>query len=96
MVEVKRYLEKIGNRSTIWRLREPTARRKTATGSEPWAMTRSPRVWLAAPDNDYGNIVRLLMLIGCRRAEIGSLRWSEVDIEARTHSETANQERDGT
>ena len=41
-------------------------------------------VWLAAPENDYGNIVRLLMLTGCRREEIGSLKWSEVDLAART------------
>ena len=41
-------------------------------------------VWLAAPDNDYGRIVRLLLLTGCRRDEIGGLRWSEVDLEART------------
>src|SRR6516162_7797783 len=42
------------------------------------------RVWLAAPENDYGNIVRLLMLTGCRREEIGGLRWSEIDLAART------------
>jgi integrase len=42
------------------------------------------KVWLAAPENDYGNIVRLLMLTGCRRDEIGSLKWSEIDLEART------------
>jgi len=42
------------------------------------------RVWLAASENDYGNIVRLLMLTGCRREEIGSLKWSEVDLAART------------
>lgn len=41
-------------------------------------------VWLAAPDNHFGQIVRLLLLTGCRRDEIGSLRWSEIDIEART------------
>jgi integrase len=41
------------------------------------------KVWLAAPENDYGSIVRLLMLTGCRREEIGSLRWSEVDLDAR-------------
>jgi integrase len=33
-------------------------------------------VWLAAPDNDYGRIVRLILLTGCRRDELGSLRWS--------------------
>jgi integrase len=42
------------------------------------------RVWLAASDNDYGRIVRLLVLTGCRRAEIGSLQWGEIDLEART------------
>src|SRR5262249_19921941 len=42
------------------------------------------KVWLAAPQNDYGSIVRLLLLTGCRREEIGSVRWSEIDLEART------------
>jgi integrase len=42
------------------------------------------KVWLAAPKNDYGNIVKLLLLTGCRREEVGSLRWSEIDLEART------------
>jgi len=42
------------------------------------------KVWLAAPESDYGNIVRLLMLTGCRRDEIGSLKWSEIDLDAQT------------
>ena len=41
-------------------------------------------VWLAAPANDYGCIVQLLLLTGCRRTEIGDLRWPEIDLEART------------
>jgi integrase len=41
-------------------------------------------VWLAAPTNDYGRIVRLAMLTGCRRTELGDLRWPEIDLEART------------
>ena len=41
-------------------------------------------IWLGAPDNDYGRIIRLLMLTACRRDEIGGLRWSEIDLEART------------
>jgi len=41
-------------------------------------------IWLAAPENDYGRILKLLMLTGCRRSEIGSLEWSEIDLEART------------
>src|SRR5262245_32231546 len=40
-------------------------------------------VWIGAPENDYGRIVRLLILTGCRRDEIGSLRWSEIDKETR-------------
>ena len=41
-------------------------------------------VWLAAPDSEFGKIVRLLMLTACRRNEIGHLRWDEVDLDART------------
>jgi integrase len=40
-------------------------------------------IWQALPDSDYGAIVRLLILTGQRREEIGALRWSEVDLEAR-------------
>jgi integrase len=35
-------------------------------------------VWKAAPDNDYGKIIKLLMLTGQRRDEIGGLRWDEL------------------
>ena len=42
------------------------------------------KVWLAAPDNDYGRILKLVLLTGCRRAELGDLKWSELDMEART------------
>jgi integrase len=41
-------------------------------------------IWNAAPDSDYGRIVRLLMLTAQRRDEIGSLRWSEIEGEDRT------------
>jgi integrase len=41
-------------------------------------------VWLNAPNNDYGRIIKLILLTGCRRAEIGDLKWSEIDTEART------------
>ena len=46
--------------------------------------SEAARIWLAAPENDYGRIVRLLLLTACRRDEIGSLQWSEIDMEART------------
>jgi integrase len=32
-------------------------------------------------DDDYGAIVRLLMLTGQRREKIGGLRWSEIDFD---------------
>src|SRR5262245_61236181 len=40
------------------------------------------KIWTALPDNDYGAIVRLLILTGCRREEIGALAWSEIDLDA--------------
>jgi integrase len=41
-------------------------------------------IWLAAPDGDYGNIIKLLFLTGCRLNEIGCLQWSEVNLETKT------------
>jgi integrase len=38
-------------------------------------------IWRACKHDDYGRIVRLLILLGARRAEIGGMAWSEVDIE---------------
>jgi integrase len=38
-------------------------------------------IWHALPDSDYGAIVKLLILTGQRREEIGALRRSEVDLE---------------
>lgn len=37
------------------------------------------KVWLATSDNSYGRIVRLLILTGQRREEVGGLRWKEID-----------------
>jgi integrase len=34
-------------------------------------------IWRACGDDDYGKIIRLLMLIPCRRNEIGGLQWNE-------------------
>jgi integrase len=57
---------------------EGDPRKRTLTDAEAAA------IWQAAPENNYGRIVRLLMLTACRRDEIGSLQWSEVDLEAGT------------
>ena len=38
-------------------------------------------VWDSAGDDDYGTIVRLLILTGQRRDEIAELRWDEVKLD---------------
>jgi integrase len=38
-------------------------------------------VWLVAGDGDFGQIVRLLILTGARRQEIGSIRWCDIDFD---------------
>jgi integrase len=38
-------------------------------------------IWNACPDNDYGRIVKILMLVGARKTEVADLRWSEIDFE---------------
>ncbi len=41
-------------------------------------------IWHACLDDDFGRIVRLLLLTGCRREEIGALMWDEFDPTAGT------------
>ncbi len=41
-------------------------------------------IWKASSlDDDYGKIVRLLILTGQRRGEIGGLAWSEINLDER-------------
>src|SRR5262249_23241264 len=41
-------------------------------------------VWLKAPESDYGNILKLILLTGCRREEIGGLMLGRIALEAKT------------
>jgi integrase len=41
-------------------------------------------VWRAAGDDAFGKVIKLLILTGCRREEIGGLRWGEIDRDAGT------------
>jgi len=51
-----------------------TARERTLTDSEIGA------IWTETDgDPDYSRIVRLCLLTGCRREEIGGLRWDEIE-----------------
>jgi integrase len=43
-------------------------------------------VWNASRDDDYGRIVRLLILTGQRREEVGAMAWSELDTQNGTWS----------
>jgi integrase len=38
------------------------------------------KLWQALPESDFGDVVRLLLLCGARKSEIGGLAWSEVDL----------------
>jgi integrase len=38
-------------------------------------------IWRACGDDDHGRCVRLLILVGARRQEVGSMQWSELDVE---------------
>ena len=39
-------------------------------------------IWRACPDDQFGRAIRLLALTGCRRGEVGDLRWDEVDFDS--------------
>jgi integrase len=60
------------------KLDEGGSRERTLTQAELaelWSVLR------AEPNAQFADIVRLLLLTGQRREEIGSLRWSEIDLE---------------
>jgi integrase len=39
------------------------------------------QIWRACGEDDGGRITRLLILLGCRRAEVGSMEWDELEFE---------------
>jgi integrase len=54
---------------------QTTARERVLDGDELVA------IWKACANDHFGKIVRLLILTGCRRSEIGDMAWSELDFE---------------
>jgi integrase len=56
-----------------------------APDEKPRDRTLSPdeikHLWHMLPDTEFGKVVKLLLLTACRRGEIGSLLWSEVDLD---------------
>jgi integrase len=41
-------------------------------------------IWHGCCDNDFGAIVKLLILTGARRSEVGAMAWQELNIDDRT------------
>jgi integrase len=74
-----------------WVIREGLCESNPVIGTEkPAKATARDRVlsdrelaeiWHGLPENDYGRIVKLLILTGSRREEIAGLRRSEIDFE---------------
>ncbi|WP_166145422.1 site-specific integrase [Methylosinus sp. RM1] len=72
----------------VWAIREGLAEANPVTGTnrppEPTSRSRVLSdvelavIWRACGDDDYGRIVRLLMLTGQRRDEVGAMTWGEI------------------
>jgi integrase len=58
------------------RIAEPTSRNRVLTDAELKA------IWSACADDDYGRIIRLLILTAQRRDEVGGMAWVEIDTGA--------------
>jgi integrase len=52
-------------------------------------------VWNACANDDYGKIVRLLILTGARRDEIGGMTWNELDSDNRAWTLPAERSKNG-
>jgi integrase len=76
----------------VWCLRQGMVELNPVLGTEQ-PKRASPRervlsddelaaIWNACGDDDYGRIVRLLILLGQRRQEVGGMAWSEFDLDA--------------
>src|SRR3954468_19972479 len=73
-----------------WAMREGLADANPVVGTNRAADERSrdrvlsdnelAAIWSACRDDDYGRIVRLLILTGQRREEVGGMTWSELDL----------------
>jgi len=76
----------------VWAMREglcdqnptiATNRHADSAGGRDRVLSDSElaKVWNALPEGDYGRIMKLLVLTGLRREEVGGLRWSEIDLD---------------
>jgi len=68
---------------------EEVARDRVLTGDE------LSLIWRVAGEGDYGAIVRLLILTGQRREEVGGMFWSEIDLAKRVWRIDAERTKNG-
>jgi integrase len=77
----------------VWAIREGIAEENPVTGTnDPTTGVRSRErvlsdtevrtIWSACRDDDFGRIIKLLVLTGARRDEIGGLRWDEFNMDS--------------
>jgi integrase len=73
-----------------WAMREGIAKSNPTINAQALAVN-APRdrvldddeiraLWAACRDDDFGRIIKLLLLTGARRNEIGGLQWSEINL----------------
>jgi integrase len=71
-----------------WAAANPVIGTRKPADSQPRAHVLTDaelaRIWNACGEDGFGHIVRLLILLGSRRAEVGGMRWSELDLDAGT------------
>jgi integrase len=67
----------------------PPSRDRVLTDAELAAICRG------VEDDEYGKVVKLLILTGCRREEIAGMRWSEFDFDAGTWSLPGTRSKNG-
>jgi integrase len=69
---------------------EPASRERVLTDAEIAAIWRG-----CDGDDEYGRILRLLILLGNRRQEVGGMRWSEIDLKAGKWTLPAERSKNG-
>jgi len=88
----------------VWAMRQGLTTSNPTIGSENVETRSRDRVltpdelaaiWKACGNDHYGKIIKLLILTGCRRAEIGDMSWSEIDRERGTWTLPASRSKTG-
>ena len=64
----------------VSKARQPKSDQYRENNERNLSMDELVQVWRACGDDDFGRIVKLLILTGKRRDEIAGLRWSEINF----------------